>query len=140
MNDENLVKGEPYRFKPGQSGNPGGRPKKRPFSDVDEENAQLEVPEEVRIKYGLPPGSTYAHAVSMAKFRAAIGGDMTAARELREAVEGKSGQRFEPNLAEIQEIRVTYDPLPMSIEVQKLAEKRAEQRAEAENLIEEQES
>jgi hypothetical protein len=28
------VEAEPYKFKPGQSGNPGGRPKKKPITEI----------------------------------------------------------------------------------------------------------
>ena len=54
MNNENLEKGARYRFKPGQSGNPGGRPKRRPISECYLELAELPLPEADRTKYGLP--------------------------------------------------------------------------------------
>ncbi len=95
MNNENLEKGAPYRFKPGQSGNPGGRRKKRPISGRYAELAELELPEEKRIKYGLPEGATYGDALALVRFDAALEGKPDAAREIREAIEGKTGQRQE---------------------------------------------
>jgi uncharacterized protein DUF5681 len=91
----NLEKGAPYRFKPGQSGNPGGRPKKRPISDCYEELAERELPEKERIKHGLPKGATYGHALAIVMFKAALEGKSDAAREIREAIEGKAAQRQE---------------------------------------------
>jgi Family of unknown function (DUF5681) len=51
----NLEKGAPHRFKPGASGNPGGRPKKRPISERYEELAELELPEKERICRTVTP-------------------------------------------------------------------------------------
>ena len=91
----NLEKGMPYRFKPGVSGNPGGRPKKRPISDRYAEIAEREMSEEDRVKYGLPEGATYGDALAIVTFRAALAGKIEAAREVREAIEGKTPQRQE---------------------------------------------
>ncbi len=106
MNNENLEKGAPYRFKPGQSGNPGGRPKKRPISDRYAELAELELPEEERIKYGLPEGATYGDALAIVRFNAALEGKPDAAREIREAIEGKTGQRGEETPGEEITVRI----------------------------------
>ncbi|HEY6329808.1 MAG TPA: DUF5681 domain-containing protein [Blastocatellia bacterium] len=95
MNNENLEKGAPHRFKPGQSGNPGGRPKKRPISDCYAAIAEVKVPDIDRIKFGLPEGITYGHMLAIAVFNAALAGKLNAAREIREAIEGKTGQRQE---------------------------------------------
>ena len=95
MNNENLEKGAPYRFKAGQSGNPGGRPRKRPISERYAELAELRLPEKDRIKHGLPKGATYGDALVAFVFKAALEGNPYAAREIREAIEGKIGQRQE---------------------------------------------
>jgi hypothetical protein len=103
----NLEKGAPYRFKPGQSGNPGGRPKKRPISDRYAELAEVLIPEKDRIKHGLPKGATYGQMLAVAVFNAALAGEINAAREIREAVEGKTGQRQETS--DPQELRVVIE-------------------------------
>jgi hypothetical protein len=95
VNNENLEKGAPHRFKPGQSGNPGGRPRKRPISERYEELAELELPKKDRIKHGLPEGATYGDALAMVMFKLALEGNPNAAREIREAIEGKIRQRQE---------------------------------------------
>jgi Family of unknown function (DUF5681) len=99
VNNENLEKGEATRFKPGVSGNPGGRPRKRAISDRLQEKAETVLPEKLRILHGLPEGVTYADATVLATFRSAIKGRTEAGREVREAIEGKTGPRkekFEP--------------------------------------------
>ena len=93
MNNENLEKGAPYRWKPGVSGNPGGRPRRRPISERYAELAELPLPKKDRIKHGLPEGATYGDALVAFVFKAALKGNPYAAREIREAIEGKTGQR-----------------------------------------------
>jgi hypothetical protein len=95
VKNTNLEKGAPHRFKPGVSGNPGGRPKKRPISERYEVLAELELPRKDRIKHGLPEGATYGDALAIVMFRAALEGNPSAAREIREAIEGKTAQRQE---------------------------------------------
>ena len=106
--NSNLAKGAPYRFQPGRSGNPGGRPKKRLISDRYAELAEVELSEPDRIKYGLPEGATYGDALAYRMFRAALDGKADAAREIREAIEGKTGQRPELAAGPV-EIQVTYE-------------------------------
>jgi hypothetical protein len=107
VNNENLEKGAPHRFKPGQSGNPGGRPKKLPISERYEELAELELPKKDRIKQGLPEGATYGDALAMVMFKAALEGNPHAAREIREAIEGKTGQR--PEVSDGKQVRVVFE-------------------------------
>ena len=77
------------------SGNPGGRPRKRPISDRYAELAEIELPKKDRIKHGLPEGATHGDALAIVMFKAALEGKTDAAREIREAIEGKTGQRRE---------------------------------------------
>ena len=41
----------------------------------------------------LPEGATYGDALAIVRFKAALEGKADAAREIREAIEGKTGQR-----------------------------------------------
>jgi hypothetical protein len=108
VNNENLEKGAPHRFKTGQSGNPGGRPKRRPVSDRYAEMAELPLPEEERIKYGLPEGASYGDALVARTFKDALEGNPYAAREIREAIEGKTGQRQEIIDLQVHHLEVSY--------------------------------
>jgi hypothetical protein len=112
MNDQNLLKGEPYRFQPGQSGNPGGRPKRRAISDSYEAITRLELPEADRIRLGLWEGATYQDALAMVTVKAALQGKVDAVREIREAIEGKAGTRHEVAPGFDGEIRVVYEIQP----------------------------
>jgi hypothetical protein len=91
-------KGKPENLRPferGKSGNPGGRPRKRPISGRYAEVAETELPEALRKELGLPRGAAYGNAIAMGQVRAAVKGRTDAAREIREAIEGKATQRIE---------------------------------------------
>ena len=77
-------------WKPGESGNPGGRPRRKPISDRYEFIAEIVLPEAERKRLKLPAGSTYADAITFQQFLVAMQGDTTAIREIREAIEGKA--------------------------------------------------
>jgi hypothetical protein len=81
------------KWAPGQSGNLSGRPHKRPISDRYAEMVESILPNDVRTALGLPEGATYGDAIALAQARQAIKGKPEAAREIREAIEGKSIQR-----------------------------------------------
>jgi hypothetical protein len=51
---------------------------------------EVPLPEKIRKKLGLEAGATYGDALSLMQFRAALGGNTGAAREIREAIEGKA--------------------------------------------------
>jgi Family of unknown function (DUF5681) len=122
--DTNLEKGKPYRFKPGESGNPGGRPKKRPISDRYAELAELELPETGRIKHDLPEGATYGDALAIVMFKLALEGKTDAAREVREAIEGKTAHRQET--IEPEKTRKTLDIPDMTDVYRKLGLRKPE--------------
>lgn len=65
---------EPYKWKPGQSGNPGGRPKKMPVTDAYARLVGQPVPDPIRLKLGLPKRSTWADAMALGQVRAAVKG------------------------------------------------------------------
>jgi hypothetical protein len=93
------------QWKKGQSGNPAGRPKgsrNRPMSDRAESFIETLFPKKLKAlieeKLGekLPKRFTWGDAVTMRLgLSGAIEGDTTAARELRESIEGKARQRIE---------------------------------------------
>jgi Family of unknown function (DUF5681) len=92
-----------YRWKKGQSGSLSGRPKRLPISDGYRDRAEEVLPERLRkwiIKQApqlgevLTKGSTWGDLVVIAQFMQAMKGKTEAAREIREAVGGKSPQRL----------------------------------------------
>lgn len=100
-------------WKPGESGNPSGRPKNRPISDLYAEFAQRPVPEKLRRTLGLAKGATFAEAQTVSLFIAASNGNVRAAREIREGIEGKANERPKTVDGGEFEVHVTYeDPLP----------------------------
>ncbi len=80
--------GEATQFKPGQSGNPGGRPKTAPLSHACRELLALPLPDD-------PEGRTYAEAIAQALAEKALAGDIRAAQEIADRAEGKPRQRLE---------------------------------------------
>ncbi len=83
------------------SPNPSGRPLRLPISDVYARLAAEPVTPSIRkiLKRDgvpLPPKATLAEALATRMFLRAIAGDCGAAKEIREAIEGKPGQRIEP--------------------------------------------
>ena len=106
-NSENL---QPA-WKPGQSGNPSGRPKRRPISDAYAEYLQRPAPEKLRQELDLSEGATYADAIAAKLINAACEGRVAEVRELREATEGKAGERPK-EIPGPTEIHVIYDNPP----------------------------
>ena len=82
-------------FKPGQSGNPAGRPKKLPISDCLATLLEMPIEESERKKLKLPQGATNAHAIAIVLIRLACKGDLRAIKEILDRVEGKPGTRIE---------------------------------------------
>ena len=123
-------------WKPGESGNPAGRPRKRPLSDSHEELLRSIAPPEIRNALNqrgarLDKTATWSDCISYSLGRKAIAGDVTAAKELRESVEGKSTQRIElAHLGERQELLVVYaEPLEAQEQREGKVLARLEQRA-----------
>lgn len=84
-----------HRFQPGQSGNPGGRPKKLPITDYVRNQLDQRIPETMRDR--LPPffldvygrDATFGHLVAFKMIAKAWAGDLGAIREVLDRVEGK---------------------------------------------------
>jgi hypothetical protein len=73
---------EAHRFKPGQSGNPGGRPKDKPVTDALRRLIVRRVPNDAEHR-------TYAEVLAQALVHAALKGKTEAAREVLDRVEGR---------------------------------------------------
>jgi hypothetical protein len=71
-----------YRFAPGQSGNPGGRPKTAALTRAYRNLLDEVCPSD-------PEGRTYAQLIAARMIRLAIGGNVQAAAEICDRVEGK---------------------------------------------------
>ena len=83
---------QPYHWKPGQSGNPLGKPKRKPITDRYHEQLEVVAPRALSEELGLPPQATMADVIARRMAIRAVSGRQAveAAREMREAVEGKS--------------------------------------------------
>lgn len=99
---------EIFQWKPGQSGNPSGRPRKKPLTERYEQVLEEALPEKARLKLGLAPGATYGDAIAAGQARKAVMGATEAAKEIREAVEGKSPQAVF-NLGDNAEVKVILE-------------------------------
>lgn len=100
-------------FKPGVSGNPQGRPRKRPQTEANEDLLRRPAPKDVvraLRSLGLREDATCADVMAICLFRQGMKGDVAAIKELRESVEGKSTQRFEftPGESGIAQFNVVY--------------------------------
>ena len=73
------------RWKPGQSGNSGGRPRTAKLSDACRAKLASLVP-------GDATGRTHAEAIADELARRALTGDIRAAQELADRAEGRPGQ------------------------------------------------
>src|SRR5215475_8452426 len=84
--EANLERGAQTRFRPGQSGNPGGRPRIRALTEACRSKLASAVP-------GDAEGRTYAEAIADKLAGLALKGDIRAAQELADRAEGRPGLR-----------------------------------------------
>jgi Family of unknown function (DUF5681) len=80
--------GKPFRWKKGQSGNPGGRPKSKTLSNAYRNKLEEAVPND-------PEGRTWAEFIAEAQVRDAVRGNVQAAREIADRTEGRPRQSIE---------------------------------------------
>lgn len=99
----------PTQFKPGHVPSPESGPKrKRPMSEANDDLLRQEIPEEMLLGLNtaviggvrknmkiLKKGATWADAIAYGLVKQALLGQVPAAKELRESVEGKATQRIE---------------------------------------------
>jgi hypothetical protein len=103
--------GKATRFKKGNVPISPGRPRKTAVSDAYARHVGKALPDDVRVKLGLPKGATWADAMAVGQIRSAVKGRTEAAREVREGIEGKAPTRHGLVGADDGEVilRVVYD-------------------------------
>src|SRR5690348_6679326 len=105
----------PWQWQPGQSGNPKGRPKKRPITTEYENILATPAPDVVvdaLRRFGAKRGDSWARVIGLAQVRNALmpsGVGALAARELREACEGKAPRRLEVLTSEERAISIVVE-------------------------------
>lgn len=105
-NPNSLKNLEKNKFQPGQSGNPNGRPKRLPITDRYIETLEKKLPAKLKRKLAdlleldeteetkaMLNDLVYGEAIALGQVYKAIS-KTDAAREVREAVEGKTIQRL----------------------------------------------
>jgi hypothetical protein len=94
-------------FPKGVSGNPGGRPRKRPITDEYFALANVEVPDKILKALKLPKGLTFSQANALRRFLDAMSKNGNqSSKEIREAIEGKAPMRLEITGTERKEITI----------------------------------
>lgn len=83
-----VPRGESTQWKPGQSGNPGGRPKSAPLSQACRDLLNSPVPNDSAHR-------TYAQVIAAKLAKKAMRGDVESARELANRAEGKARQALD---------------------------------------------
>lgn len=104
---------KPYSWKPGQSGNPGGR-RKRVLSDRYQQLMESLLPREIATAMKLPVGVLWADAIALISARTALKPNecgILQRKEIREACEGKATQRVEFHSEEEVCITVSFENL-----------------------------
>jgi Family of unknown function (DUF5681) len=87
--EANLARGQTFRFKPGQSGNPGGRPRTAKLSEACRAKLASPIP-------GDPESRSYAEAIADKLALLALRGDIRAAQELADRAEGSTSHMAPP--------------------------------------------
>jgi hypothetical protein len=105
-------------FMPGQSGNPSGRPKRKPLTDAYAALLDKPIPPDMARQLKLDESTTYAQVIAMSLVREAVKGKVQAAAEVADRVEGRVMERVQVDhrgdpLAELlSEFKREYDEIP----------------------------
>jgi hypothetical protein len=86
-----LARLKPYQFKPGQSGNPKGRPRHLTLSEAYRQALNKPVPND-------PENRTFVQKIGDLMILRAASGDTAAAREIADRVEGKARQAIDVDM------------------------------------------
>jgi len=92
--------GKTTRFKKGNVPISPGRPKKSSVSEAYARLVDKRLPDDIRLKLGLPKRATWADALALGQIRSAVKGKTEAAREIADRLEGKARQPVEISAAE----------------------------------------
>jgi hypothetical protein len=103
-------------WKPGQSGNLSGRPKRKPLTDAYAALLDKPIPPDMARQLKLDESTTYAQVIAMSLVREAVKGKVQAAAEVADRVEGKitqpiSGPDEGPIVHEIRGMKAVRDAL-----------------------------
>jgi hypothetical protein len=79
-------------WKPGESGNLSGRPKRKPLTDAYAALLDKPIPPDMARQLKLDESTTYAQVIAMSLVREAVKGKVNAAAEVADRVEGKITQ------------------------------------------------
>ena len=79
-------------WKPGESGNMSGRPKRKPLTDAYAALLDKPIPSDMARQLKLDESTTYAQVIAMSLVREAVKGKVQAAAEVADRVEGKITQ------------------------------------------------
>ena len=93
---------EANKWKPGQSGNPSGHPRKLPITDRYASVAELPVPDNLLSALELSEPEkgeikTYGDALALSQFRSGIKGKTDAAREIADRLPGRPWKQAAPS-------------------------------------------
>jgi|SRR5215472_2795907 len=84
--------GRQFQFPKGKSGNPSGRPSTKLLTDALKARLSMRLPAPTAKRLKLRTTATYSDAVAMALIDEAIRGNVQAAREVMDRVQGKVPQ------------------------------------------------
>jgi hypothetical protein len=90
MNAKLTPEMEANKWQKGQpSPNPGGRPKKAPISEAYAHHVGMRLPDDIRLRFRLRRGATWADAIAVTQIRSAVKGNSVAAKEIADRIEGR---------------------------------------------------
>jgi len=93
--EEQADNSRPWLFKPGKSGNPGGRPKGTSLTSAMRKRLGEIAPQAIVTKLGLPEGATWRDVLVETTVRAAVADDSPARKLVWEYCEGAPKQTLD---------------------------------------------